>query len=95
MEGITHQLNLMDELKKVVRGIVDEALTEKENEKSEKAAKMSNSIGRLVIAGDVMKSLKVSSATLWRWAKCGYLVPIKVGTKNYYKAEDLERITKY
>jgi len=43
---------------------------------------------------DAEKTLGVTSATLWRWAKSGYLVPIKVGRKNVYLKSDIDRILK-
>ena len=36
--------------------------------------------------------LKVDQATLWRWAKRGYLSPIEVGGKRMYRMSDLVRI---
>ena len=36
--------------------------------------------------------LKIDSATAWRWAKRGYLVPIEVGGKRMYRKSDLQRI---
>lgn len=36
------------------------------------------------------KALNVTLSTLWRWAKIGYLVPVKVGTKVLYRASDIE-----
>jgi len=43
---------------------------------------------------DAEKILGVTSATLWRWGKTGYLVPIKVGRKNVYLKSDIDRILK-
>ena len=40
----------------------------------------------------VMEMLDVSQATLWRWAKNGYLVPLNVGGKRRYKMSDIKRI---
>ena len=40
----------------------------------------------------VMEMLDVSEATLWRWAKSGYLVPINVGGKRRYRMSDVKRI---
>lgn len=40
----------------------------------------------------VMEMLDVSQATLWRWAKNGYLVPLNVGGKRRYKMSDVKRI---
>ena len=40
----------------------------------------------------VMELLGVSEATLWRWAKTGYLVPLNVGGKRRYRMSDVKRI---
>lgn len=40
----------------------------------------------------VMQMLDVSQATMWRWHKSGYLVPINVGGKRRYKMSDVRRI---
>lgn len=39
---------------------------------------------------EVMRRLKVSSATLWRWKKCGYLVPVQLGSFDRYRVADIE-----
>ncbi len=41
---------------------------------------------------DAANALGVSLATLWHWAKEGYLVPVKIGTKVMYKAADIDNI---
>lgn len=38
------------------------------------------------------EALNVTFATLWRWAKDGYLVPVKIGNKVLYRATDVEAI---
>jgi hypothetical protein len=40
----------------------------------------------------VMEILDVSQATLWRWQKSGYLVPLNVGGKRRYRMSDIKRI---
>lgn len=40
----------------------------------------------------VMSLLGVCEATLWRWQKNGYLVPLNVGGKRRYKMSDVKRI---
>lgn len=42
----------------------------------------------------VSEILEVDRSTLWRWAKCGYLVPIEVGGKRRYRMSDVKRILK-
>ncbi|MBD5282880.1 MAG: helix-turn-helix domain-containing protein [Bacteroides sp.] len=36
------------------------------------------------------KMLGVTLSTLWQWAKSGYLVPVKVGSKVMYRPTDVE-----
>ena len=40
----------------------------------------------------VMKVLDVSAATLWRWQRQNYLVPINVRGKRRYRRSDVNRI---
>lgn len=40
----------------------------------------------------VMELLGVSSATLWRWDKMGYLSPLTVGGKRRYRMSDVKRL---
>lgn len=40
----------------------------------------------------VLDKLNIVPSTLWRWAKRGYLVPVKVGGENRYKSTDIDRI---
>lgn len=44
---------------------------------------------------DVCKLLNVTKPTLWRWAQVKYLVPVKVGRKNYYKQSDIDALRKW
>lgn len=39
-----------------------------------------------------MEILDVSSSTLWRWKKMGYLVPVTVGANDRYRMSDIRRI---
>ena len=48
----------------------------------------------LIAKKDVMEGLGVTHTTLWKWEKNGYLIPVKVGKRVYYKREDLEKLTK-
>ena len=40
----------------------------------------------------VMEILGISSATLWRWQKIGYLVPLNVGGKRRYRMSDVRKL---
>lgn len=46
----------------------------------------------LITREQAMKKLKVSSATLWRWKKCGYLVPIRIGVFDRYRLSDINAL---
>ena len=39
---------------------------------------------------ETAKMLGVDKSTLWRWAKQGYLVPVKWGSKSRYKLSDIK-----
>ncbi len=41
---------------------------------------------------ETMEKFKISSATIWRWKKCGYLVPVKVGSLDRYRLSDINAI---
>jgi len=31
-------------------------------------------------------------STLWRWEKAGYLIPVRIGTRVFYRQSDLDRL---
>ena len=62
--------------------------TKKELEAEVTAQKNETYLTRL----ETCEFLKVDQATLWRWAKRGYLMPIEVGGKRMYRKSDLQRI---
>lgn len=77
-----------DDLREVMKSFYQE-----ERERTEQAIQKhreSPTLGRKETA----KLLGVSLATLWKWAKEGYLVPVKIGTKVMYKATDIDEILK-
>ena len=41
---------------------------------------------------DAAAQLHVSKVTLWRWDNCGYLKPVRIGRKTYYRQSDLDAI---
>lgn len=47
---------------------------------------------KLLTADEAADQLGVTSVTLWRWAKMGYLKPSKVGRKVYYWEGDLNKL---
>ena len=75
-----------------LRELVNEWYDEREAQKE--AERKSIVESERISKTDAEKTLGVTSATLWRWAKSGYLVPIKVGRKNVYLKSDIDRILK-
>ena len=49
---------------------------------------------RLISADEAASVLNVSSVTLWRWAKMGYLKPVKAGRKVHYWLSTIDNILK-
>lgn len=47
---------------------------------------------KLVPLKEVAETLNVSRCTLNRWNKDGYLVPIKIGRKVFYRQNDINKI---
>ncbi len=73
-----------------LRELVNEWCDEREAQKEAERKSMVES--ERISPTEVEKTLGVTSATLWRWGKSGYLVPIKVGRKNVYLKSDIDRI---
>lgn len=63
---------------------ISEAVASRGQEKEEK----------YLSVDEVCEALKVSSNTLWRWNKNGYLKPNKVGRKSFYLLSDIDRLRK-
>ena len=68
------------------QSLVEEALMRLEKSVAESRAEIYLSRTK------VMEMLEVASATLWRWEKCGYLVPLSVGGKKRYRLSDIQRL---
>ena len=41
---------------------------------------------------EVIDLLGVCDATLWHWARSGYLVPVKLGRRVFYRRTDIQRL---
>ena len=84
-ENVLVVVNLND-LKELVRHIYDEreaeikALSDKQHDKE------------LLSADDTASILGVKKNSLWRWSKSGYITPVKIGRKCYYKKADIDKI---
>lgn len=80
-------------------GIIKSALTTPESQTSAEStiaieAKRSTNLSSeiQVSTEEAARMLGKDKTTLWRWAKEGYLVPVKVGRSNRYKIEEIKAI---
>lgn len=48
----------------------------------------------MVSKKNVIIGLGVSHTTLWKWEQSGYLIPVRVGKKVYYRRSDIEKLVK-
>lgn len=58
-------------------------------QQQEAAAREQECTDGVLSVGEVCKILNVSRGTLWRWNKEGYLKPVKIGRKSFYKQKDI------
>ena len=47
---------------------------------------------QLLSREETMGKFRISSATIWRWKKCGYLVPVRVGSMDRYRLSDINAL---
>ena len=80
----------LEDLMEANRSLLAELL-EQETLEREKRSKEETYLTR----DQVMDMLNISPATLWRWMKQKYLVPIEIGAKRLYLRSEVERLLKH
>lgn len=71
------------ELKGFARDIISEFMAEFQPPKEEDA---------LCTPEQAAAKVQVTKVTLWRWAKQGYLSPVHIGGKVFYKESDIKKL---
>ena len=66
---------------------------EEQREKELKQVQMMEK-DKYLTTDEVCEMLQVTKPTLWRWQQLNYLVPTKVGRKNFYKQSDIDALRK-
>lgn len=70
--------------------VIDTSVKKTIQELKESVSKSNND--NLVPLKEVAETLNVSRCTLNRWNKDGYLTPIKIGRKVFYRQNDINEI---
>ena len=73
-------------------GVLKSAFLEWADELAQSRKEAENDV--MIDEAVVIKRLRKSRATLWRWNASGYLPCYKLGGKNQYKQSEVERIEK-
>ena len=76
----------LDDLKELFSTLLDEREAERQAESE------SQHNDKLVSADETAVILGVKRNSLWRWAKSGYLIPVKIGRTCYYKRGDIDKL---
>lgn len=61
---------------------------------AEAAAKSQDAEEKFLSVDEVCQLLNVSSNTLWRWNRSGYLISSKVGRQVLYRKSDVDNLLK-
>ena len=64
----------------------------KEMNDAEKAESSSSGEADYYTRKEVMALLKRCDSTMTKWAKCGYLVPVRIGGKYLYRKADIDKL---
>lgn len=76
----------LDDLKELFCTLIDEREAERQAETENQHNE------ELMSADETATTLGVKRNSLWRWAKSGYLVPVKIGRTCYYKRGDIDKL---
>lgn len=76
-----------EDLQSVVCSMVENLLEQFKANESKETTKEN-----LLSTKEVKEIFHVQTSSLWVWAKRGYLKPIKLGNKNYYKQSDINEL---
>lgn len=83
--------DVMNAFKALLTPLIKEVVltTIEEHQQSQQTVKFGNAE---LTPDEAAKQLHISKVTLWRWDNCGYLKPVRIGRKTYYRQSDLDAI---
>ncbi len=70
------------------------ALEERSSSKDTSTSLFPDSDDSLITKKETMLGFNVSHTTLWKWQQSGYLIPVKVGKRVYYRRSDIQNLLK-
>lgn len=71
------------ELKEFARDVISEFMEEYQPQKEEDT---------LLTPEQAAAKIQTTKVTLWRWTKQGYLSPVRIGGKVFYKESDIKKL---
>ena len=88
--GIMVQVSLEDLL--TAGRTLSEEIIERIDQKADYAFQNKPQQEEFITREETCNKLGVSNTTLWRWKKCGYLVPVQLGAMDRYRISDINAI---
>lgn len=88
--GLTVQVSLEDLI--TAGRTLNAEIIERIEQKADDAHQSRLQQEEFITREDTCRKLGVSSTTLWRWKKCGYLVPVQLGSMDRYRLSDINAI---
>lgn len=82
----------MEEFVRILQPSVDKLVEEAVLKVFAKFAPREHTRPKLVPKDEAQEVLHTSDVTLWRWEKKGYLIPVRIGGKIFYKTEDIDAL---
>lgn len=74
----------VDDFANLIRSEVSAVINEYQQPKKEKDS--------ILKPDEACRQLRISRATLWRWQKNGYLLPIEIGGSIRYRQSDIDKL---
>ena len=91
-KDMEQEINVMNAFKALLAPLIKEVVLTTIEEHQQAQQQKETFEDADVTPDKAAKQLHVSKVTLWRWNKIGYLQPVRIGCKTYYKQSDLDAI---
>lgn len=82
----------MNAFKALLAPLIKEVVLTTIEEHQQAQQQMADTEDAEVTPDEAARQLHISKVTLWRWDNNGYLKPVRIGRKTYYRQSDLDSI---